>query len=75
MISHTVLFFGPLREKFGTREMSITMPENCSINDVLRHIGIESNILKTAVNGEIVDISTQLDGPSEIALLPPVSGG
>ena len=51
------------------------MPVNCSLEDVLNHIGIDGNVVKTAVDGEIVPISTKLPGPCEIALLPPVSGG
>ncbi len=51
------------------------MPNNCSLEDVLIHIGIEVNLVKTAVDGEIVPISTLLPDPCEIAILPPVSGG
>ena len=55
--------------------MTIEMLENCSVNDVLNHIGVDSTLVKAAVNGTIVDTSTLLPAPSEIALLPPVSGG
>ncbi len=75
MISHTVLLFGPLRDQFNTKMMTVEMLENCSVNDVLNHIGVDSNLVKAAVNGTIVDTSTLLPAPSEIALLPPVSGG
>ena len=75
MNSHTVLLFGPLRDKFDSGKLMIEMPENCSIEDLLNHLQIDSDFVKTAVNGEIVPISTQLDTASEIALLPPVSGG
>ena len=75
MISHTVLLFGPLRDQFDTKTMTIEMLENCSVNDVLNHIGVDSNLVKAAVNGTIVDTSTLLPASSEIALLPPVSGG
>ena len=75
MISHTLLLFGPLRDQFNTKLMTVEMLENCSVNDVLNHIGVDSNLVKTAVNGTIVDTSTLLPAPSEIALLPPVSGG
>ena len=75
MISHTILLFGPLRERFETRMMSVEMPKGCTVNDVLNHINVDSSIVKTAVNGTIVDHSTQLGEASEIALLPPVSGG
>ncbi len=75
MISHTVLLFGPLRDQFNAKMMTVEMLENCSVNDVLNHIGVDSNLVKAAVNGTIVDTSTLLPAPSEIALLPPVSGG
>ena len=75
MISHTVLLFGPLRDQFNAKMMTVEMLENCSVNDVLNHIGVDSNLVKAAVNGTIVDTSTLLPEPSEIALLPPVSGG
>ena len=51
------------------------MPENCTVDDVLNHLGVDSNLVKVAVNGTIVDVSTLLPAPSEIAILPPVSGG
>nr|MCS5534331.1 MoaD/ThiS family protein [Candidatus Poseidoniales archaeon] len=69
------LLFGPLRDQFNTKLMTVEMLENCSVNDVLNHIGVDSNLVKAAVNGTIVDTSTLLPAPSEIALLPPVSGG
>ena len=75
MISHNILLFGPLRERFETRMMSVEMPKGCSVNDVLNYINVDSSIVKTAVNGTIVDHATQLGEASEIALLPPVSGG
>ena len=75
MISHTVLLFGPLRGQFNTKKMTVEMLENCSVYDVLNHIGVDSNLVKAAVNGTIVDTSTLLPVSSEIALLPPVSGG
>lgn len=75
MNPHTVLFFGPLRDEFETKSMEIEMPENCSVDDVLNHLGVDRNLVKTAVNGEIVPTSTRLGVASEIALLPPVSGG
>ena len=75
MISHTVLLFGPLRDQFNAKKMAVEMLENCSVDDVLNHIGVDSTLVKAAVNGTIVDTSTLLPAPSEIALLPPVSGG
>ena len=75
MISHTILLFGPLRDQFGMRIMTVEMVENCSVEDILNHIGVDSGLVKAAVNGTIVATSTRLLAASEIALLPPVSGG
>ena len=75
MNPHTVLLFGPLRDKFDSSELTIEMPENSSIEDLLNHLGVDTGYVKTAIDGEIMPISTQLKVGSEIALLPPVSGG
>ena len=55
--------------------MTVEMMENCTVEDVLNHLGVDPGLVKAAVNGMIVDASTLLPSPSEIALLPPVSGG
>ena len=75
MISHTIILFGPLRDQFESRSMTVEMMENCTVEDVLNHLGVDSILVKAAVNGTIVDTSAVLAAPSEIALLPPVSGG
>ena len=75
MNPHTVLLFGPLRDKFDSSKLTIEMPENSSIEDLLNHLGVDTNYVKTAMDGEIMPISTQLKVGSEIAILPPVSGG
>ena len=75
MISHTILLFGPLRDQFESRSMAVEMMENCTVEDVLNHLGVDSSLVKAAVDGTIVDVSPLLPSPSEIALLPPVSGG
>ena len=55
--------------------MTVEMPENCSVENLLEQIGVDANLVKTAVDGTIVPTSTLLPATSEIALLPPVSGG
>ena len=75
MIPHDVLLFGPLRDKYSSSRMTVEMPENSTIEALLQQLGINSDLVKVAVNGEIVQISEQLHTQSEIALLPPVSGG
>jgi len=75
MTPHDVLLFGPLRDKYGSSRMTVEMPENSTVEALLQQLGINPDLVKVAVNGEIVQISEQLHTQSEIALLPPVSGG
>ncbi len=75
MIPHDVLLFGPLRDKFGSNKMTVEMPEKSTVEGLLQQLEINPDSVKVAVNGEIVQISEQLHSQSEIALLPPVSGG
>ena len=75
MNRHTVLFFGLLREQFGTSQVEIEMPNDSTVLDLCEQLKIDPTIIKVAVDGEIVPISVNLSKDSEIALLPPVSGG
>ena len=51
------------------------MPNDCTVLELCEQLKIDPAIIKVAVDGEIVPISTILSKDSEIALLPPVSGG
>ena len=75
MNHHTVLFFGPLREQYGAVQAGVEMPNDCTVLELCEQLKIDPTIIKVAVNGEIAPISTILSKDSEIALLPPVSGG
>ena len=75
MNQHTVLFFGPLREQYGSVQMEVEMPKNCTVLELCEQLKIDPAIIKVAVEGEIVPMSAILSKDSEIALLPPVSGG
>ena len=75
MNHHTVLFFGPLRELFGASQMEVEMPNDSTVLDLCEQLKIDPTIIKVAVDGEIVSISENLSKDSQIALLPPVSGG
>jgi len=75
MNHHTVLFFGPLREQCGAVQAGVEMPNDCTVLELCEQLKIDPTIIKVAVDGEIVPISTILIKDSEIALLPPVSGG
>src|SRR3954454_11261051 len=79
-ISHmqvTVLLFAMLRERAGTREMTIELPDGARVRDALESLGdIASGLpLVMAVNREYAPEDQVLDPGDELALIPPVSGG
>ena len=55
--------------------MTMKMPENTTVLSLLEHLTLDPNLVKVAVNGQIVAKTMILVEESEIALLPPVSGG
>ena len=75
MIHLTLLLYGPLQDQFGKKQMSIEMPENTTVLSLLEYLNLDPNLVKVAVNGQIVAKTMILVEESEIALLPPVSGG
>jgi MoaE-MoaD fusion protein len=77
-----VLFFGILRELLGTSSEVIELADRSSIRDLLVHYEKKNPRLKSvlpstavALNQQYVDVTSELKGDDEIALLPPVSGG
>jgi molybdopterin converting factor subunit 1 len=77
-----VLFFGIVRERLGTREETLSLPERASVGDLLRalstrHAGFAAGVasLRVAVNEEYVDSNAPLSDDDEVAIIPPVSGG
>ena len=56
-------------------QMTMEMPENSTVLSLLEHLNLDANLVKVAVNGQIVAKTMILVEESEIALLPPVSGG
>ena len=75
MIHLTLLLYGPLQDQFGKKQMTMEMPENTTVLSLLEHLNLDSTLVKVAVNGQIVSQTMILVEESEIALLPPVSGG
>ena len=75
MIHLTLLLYGPLQDQFGKKQMTTEMPENSTVLSLLEQLNLDPNIVKVAVNGQIVAKTMILVEESEIALLPPVSGG
>jgi molybdopterin synthase catalytic subunit len=72
-----VKLFAALRERAGTRERSVELAEDASIDDVWPALGLgdEPAGLVYAVNRTYVERGTPLSDGDEVALIPPVSGG
>ena len=78
----TVRLFAILREKAGTSEMMVDLPEHSTVADLLaaiesRYPGLSASVPHTmiAVNTEYVEETHPLRDGDEVALIPPVSGG
>tara|TARA_Y100000768_G_scaffold376939_1_gene349583 strand:- start:18 stop:287 length:270 start_codon:yes stop_codon:yes gene_type:complete len=74
-----VLFFGPLAESLGEREVDIPLSANTKLADLISRLNLEkytSKGLRVAVDGTISsDFEIILEDHTEVAFLPPVSGG
>jgi molybdopterin converting factor small subunit len=75
MLRHTVLLFGPLRDRFKASSITVELAAGAVLGQLLSELDIDAEHTKAAVDGNIVDVDTVLNQPAEIALLPPVSGG
>jgi MoaE-MoaD fusion protein len=73
----TVRLFAMLRERAGTPEVTLELPEGARVSDALDSLqGLATGIpLVMAVNREYADAERVLDPGDELALIPPVSGG
>jgi molybdopterin synthase catalytic subunit len=73
----TVRLFAQLRERAGSNELSIELPEGALVSDALTALGdlAEGLPVVMAVNREYADADAPLASGDELALIPPVSGG
>jgi molybdopterin synthase catalytic subunit len=74
----TVRLFAILRERAGTRELTLELPEGARVSDALaqlREVAPPELPLVMAVNREYAPEDQVLDPGDELALIPPVSGG
>jgi molybdopterin converting factor small subunit len=73
-----VLFFGPLRDRFGD-ELALQLEAGQSLADLRQRLGLGeaagSAGVAWAVNMEYVPLETVLKDGDEVALIPPVAGG
>lgn len=74
-----VLFFGPLAESLGEREVEIALEFGTTITELVERLGLQDLVskgLRVAFNDEIQNnFDIVISDSSEIAFLPPVSGG
>jgi molybdopterin converting factor subunit 1 len=84
-----VLYFGVLRERFGTAEEMVVLPDGAKVGELLRVLWARTSnqameerdqerlwrSLAVAVNREYGSPDVVLRESDEVALLPPVSGG
>jgi MoaE-MoaD fusion protein len=72
-----IRLFAGLRERAGTSEVALELPEGARVADALaqlRHVTGDVPVVM-AVNQEYADEELPLAGGDELALIPPVSGG
>jgi len=72
-----VRLFAMLRERAGTSELSLELPEGARVRDALDAVAelADGLPLVMAVNREYADADAPLAAGDELALIPPVSGG
>ena len=74
-----VLFFGPLAESIGEREVEIALSKDAKLIDLISRLNLVDLVskgLRVALDGSIYsDFEISLKDRSEVAFLPPVSGG
>jgi molybdopterin synthase catalytic subunit len=72
-----IRLFAGLRERAGTNEVSLELPDGARVSDALaelRHVTADVPVVM-AVNREYADEHLALHPGDELALIPPVSGG
>jgi molybdopterin converting factor subunit 1 len=72
-----VRLFAGLRERAGTGEVELELPEGALVGDALEQMRALTDGIPVvmAVNHEYADPGAPLHGGDEVALIPPVSGG
>ncbi len=72
-----VRLFASLRERAGTDEVELDLPDGATVADVMARLGdvIDGVPVVLALNQEYADDQAELSPGDELALIPPVSGG
>jgi molybdopterin converting factor small subunit len=79
VIKIKLMFFGSLSESMGHREIEVVLSKGTKISQLMNRFQLSDFVksgVKVAINGEITDNYEQLiTDSSEVAFLPPFSGG
>ncbi len=74
-----MLFFGPLAERMGEREIEVALKFGTTAEQLIDRFELSEYLdsgLRVAIDGQIgASLDAPLADSSEIAFLPPVSGG
>ena len=75
----SLVLFGNLKDTIGASNIDVTLPVGSTVFDLLSRFELLKNLengARVAINGQIGSpIDTKLEDGSEVALLPPSSGG
>ena len=78
----SIRLFARARDLVGKSEVVVELPAGATVADLRRRLSVDYPALKSllensalAVNDEFAEDSSLLPPSSEVALLPPVSGG
>jgi sulfur-carrier protein len=82
----TVLYFAWLRERTGTAQVKLPLPEGVTtVADLMDYLSArdaghaaafyDRNVVRCAVNQESTDFSSPVHPGDEVAFFPPVTGG
>jgi len=74
-----LLLFGSIAEIFGRKNLEVAVEYGTTVNQLISRFQLSEQIIsgiKIAIDGQIIDdFDLQLSDSSEIALMPPFSGG
>lgn len=77
----TLLLFASYADAFGAPSLTVDLPEQATVADLLEAIGTRpgAHVLPrsplVAVNQRYAGTSTRISSGDEVALIPPVAGG
>ncbi len=77
-----VLFFATLRQRAGTKEIEMEVPETLDVRGLRQRLGADLPDLQSSLGTVLVSINREyafedalIPPGAEVALFPPVSGG